>query len=1433
MTGILLSFLILIAVGGFVFGMVSYKESPAKFAHRVEMVILHKSPRQIWNLIVKKTNRVLHVAPAATPTPTPAPTPLPTPTPEATPTPTPTPEATPTPTPTPEATPKPDPLAWLIDHRDVWPKEVKLQQAADFPIVIGGKVSGKATAPAGTLLPLLHVGKEQLSVEFGGSPQTIPVIATDLLDRIPKAMEISQARAKTRQAMEAANAAMLPQQEANGAPGNAIDRIHFGNAMSETLHAFAPGYEKQDLPSSGTGAGGFTYRLTRGSTDPSAHLVFTLACDPTRQNYLSIKSWGNDTPAEIYFQNNGERIERAGGLPIFPDRFYYFTQPIPIDQTRGKTSVQLDIHVRESPHPIYEAFTHTQPSLVPDAGDVIGTAPERKGYKAPTEPLSKEQLVGTAAQPGLLYRKRVEIFGPDGALEHLLHRQILPTTMRNAKEQVPKEIVGLDFFSNVADLEGKDATPDTWRNRISTTKTGFAYNSFPGELINYLTFAYLIPPFRDANGTKVEGLDRYHDPQLLRRIVSALDSASYFQGIDGGFPGTCAWIGVTTTPRAGTDWSGKTGRQKSDWALLAGPSQSNLGLAIIALLNDPASPAAGKPGEPANFIDYLKESYDPDLGVSGEGNTFTPSGTMMRAYAYERMLYHNLPYQNNVGGGTVVQRMFNILAAYSNYIALQRLLQLFPNPTFATMPTDEYTRAKKQLGVIPFNTQHIDGVDYENHELSPGGLGEAHGALSCGFDGGGYGQFITFFAPRIAQLSFWDPKATPDVREAMAERARATLSGFSKYLSPLDRVTTEEGKVKANEYSFGPETYITYRDTKNPNTAAGSFNFDEQYVAADPKGSIRSPEALRSAYLAAQNELNPSSLFYLSDLQNYESTLRSLIGVNPETLKALPGEPGQPDFAWADTRAGAVSLMNHGERLYVTLNYRSDLERGPSQMAAFHYTTPTVDRAGHALLPRGAETAQSDGNLSGSTFASPYVLSFGDYLIILNNGTEAYPAKLPVVSGEIKELLGDEYAKSGSTVSVPPGKSAIFWLAAEPPPNKGTASSVAPPTMGTVTASSDTTMGNRVDLQAVASDPAGENQLVYTWSLDNHPPYPVNFSQNGNNAAKCTTARFEGAGEYRFRVTARAPDGRKASGTVKVTVLQTPSSISVHPEKPSILSGGRQQFSALIHDQFGQPVQRLQPLTWSMQLGAGTLSPTGLYTAPASGPVEGSIRVTSGKLGASIPLQVLAPVGIFAGSRDINEPPCAGSGAVTGMSRDARGKESADTNSIYTISGAGDDIWNGRDQFQFTCRPVEGDVTITARLGKYEGLNGGGKVGIMFRSSFDPSSPYALLFARPDGNASWEFRQNQVTGLGHIGDTKGSLPVWLRMTRSGKNITAFTSSDGKNWSELASTNGIALNNQIYAGLAVCSHDPNKAIKATFDQVSVSEKSDKAEKTDKP
>ncbi|MEI6493430.1 MAG: hypothetical protein WCO94_12845, partial [Verrucomicrobiota bacterium] len=618
------------------------------------MVYFDESPQQLWARCAAAYNALR--APAAVPTPTPAPEPSPTPEPTPTPTPEPTPTPTPEPTATPAATPQPDPIAWLLSRKESWPKSVIISEAVKFPLVVGDKVAGSVNLPAGTSVEVVSISADSVLAQWHGNKAPVPVGQTDLVKQARAALEKSSApeappaeQAPT--TVEKPEAPEPASKEVSGlpannvfshtsaAPGNALDRILFGDTPSEALHGFGPGRTPQELPDSGTGSSGRSYRLTRGESGPAAHLIFNLACDPARQNYVTVKCWGNDTPAEMYLQNSGDRIERAGGSPVFPDRFYYYTLPIPLSQTRGETTVQLDIHVRESPHPLYAAFTHTAPCFEPDSEDVVGTAPRRTGYREPTTTLTRHQVLGTEDKPGFLFKKRKEIFGPGGTLEDRMRRQVLPDTMRTKTERVPPEVAGLDLFFSVSDWEGKGMSPDEWRDRISTTKTGFAYNSFPGELLNLLTFAYLLPPFTDANGRKMHGLDRHHDPELLRRIVAALDGASYFQGIDGGFSGTSPWIGVTSTPRATGQWAGKNGRQKSDWALLAGPSQSNLGLAIISLLNDPEASAA--------FQDYLKQSYDPDLGVTGADNTFTPSGRMLRAHAYERMLYNNLPYQNN------------------------------------------------------------------------------------------------------------------------------------------------------------------------------------------------------------------------------------------------------------------------------------------------------------------------------------------------------------------------------------------------------------------------------------------------------------------------------------------------------------------------------------------------------------------------------------------------------------------------------------------------------------------------------------------------------------------------------------------------------------------------------------------------------------------
>ena len=68
-------------------------------------------------------------------------------------------------------------------------------------------------------------------------------------------------------------------------------------------------------------------------------------------------------------------------------------------------------------------------------------------------------------------------------------------------------------------------------------------------------------------------------------------------------------------------------------------------------------------------------------------------------------------------------------------------------------------------------------------------------------------------------------------------------------------------------------------------------------------------------------------------------------------------------------------------------------------------------------------------------------------------------------------------------------------------------------------ASPNPVTGTTCNLSVLGADDAGESNLTYTWSTTGTPPAAVNFSANGSNAAKNTTATFSKAGNYSFQVT--------------------------------------------------------------------------------------------------------------------------------------------------------------------------------------------------------------------------------------------------------------------------------------------------------------------------
>lgn len=88
-----------------------------------------------------------------------------------------------------------DPVAWLLEHRELWPKEVALMEAASFPVVFNGKVAGAAEVPAGTVVQLQRIVGGNVDLNYRGGVARLPVGSTDLERRAAAAMATAQAKA--------------------------------------------------------------------------------------------------------------------------------------------------------------------------------------------------------------------------------------------------------------------------------------------------------------------------------------------------------------------------------------------------------------------------------------------------------------------------------------------------------------------------------------------------------------------------------------------------------------------------------------------------------------------------------------------------------------------------------------------------------------------------------------------------------------------------------------------------------------------------------------------------------------------------------------------------------------------------------------------------------------------------------------------------------------------------------------------------------------------------------------------------------------------------------------------------------------------------------------------------------------------------------------
>ena len=161
-----------------------------------------------------------------------------------------------------------------------------------------------------------------------------------------------------------------------------------------------------------------------------------------------------------------------------------------------------------------------------------------------------------------------------------------------------------------------------------------------------------------------------------------------------------------------------------------------------------------------------------------------------------------------------------------------------------------------------------------------------------------------------------------------------------------------------------------------------------------------------------------------------------------------------------------------------------------------------------------------------------------------------------------------------------------------------------------------------------------------------------------------------------------------------------------------------------------------------------------------------------------------------------------------------------------TLTGDGTDIWNNSDDFIFAYKTLSGDGSIVARVVSVgTGTNTWAKAGVMIRDSTDGGSSFANMVITGGGGNGTSF-QYRLTANGGCANTDGAAPViaapyWVKIDRSGDNITGSVSADGKTWKVIGMPQTIKMTTPVYIGLCITSHQAGEQRTFQFDSITTS------------
>lgn len=182
-------------------------------------------------------------------------------------------------------------------------------------------------------------------------------------------------------------------------------------------------------------------------------------------------------------------------------------------------------------------------------------------------------------------------------------------------------------------------------------------------------------------------------------------------------------------------------------------------------------------------------------------------------------------------------------------------------------------------------------------------------------------------------------------------------------------------------------------------------------------------------------------------------------------------------------------------------------------------------------------------------------------------------------------------------------------------------------------------------------------------------------------------------------------------------------------------------------------------------------------------------------------------LGWFEGHGDVGSP------AIRGTTTYDQDSQS------YTITGAGTNMWDTRDEFHFAWKRLTGDFILTAQAGFVgKGVDPHRKLGWLVRSTLDPEAAYVDAAVHGDGLTSLQFRR---AAGGETAELKSAVaaPEIVQLERRGGTYIMSVARLGQPFTR-TELSDIDLGDEVYTGLFVCSHNPKVSERALFRNVRI-------------